>query len=248
MRLWGAGSVLRPRLGFAVGELRGGIRRYSVASGSSVLLRHRSRDVDLVNEIFGAVRAYEPPAALALELTGPLRILDLGGNIGMFGTFALGRWNVRRMTSYEPDPDNAALLAATIADNHAMDCWSMRRAAVSNAAGAMSFLPGRLADSRRALADESGIEVEMVDLFSIDHRVDLLKMDIEGGEWAILCDPRLPELRARILVMEWHWRFAPEDDAHRAALARLGGAGYEIYVDREDLPLGHTGLVWAARR
>jgi FkbM family methyltransferase len=151
------------------------------------------------------------------------------------------------MTSFEPDPENAAILRATIDANHAADRWSMRRVAVSNAGGTMSFLPGQLAESRRAGPDEPGIEVPMSDLFSLDHRVDLLKMDIEGGEWPILTDPRLSDLQARVLVMEWHWRFAPVPDAHAAALTLLTQAGYAIHHDRSDVPAGHTGVIWSSR-
>ena len=184
-----------------------------------MLLRHRGRDIDLVDEIFGAVHAYEPPEEIASQLRGPLRILDLGGNVGLFGAFALGRWDVREMISFEPDPENADMLRATIHANHATHRWSMHRFAVSNAAGMMSFLPGHLAESRHAGPDEPGIEVPTHDLFALDHRVDLLKIDIEGSEWPILADPRLSELQARVLVMEWHWRFAPVPDAHVAALS-----------------------------
>jgi FkbM family methyltransferase len=247
LRCWRAASVLRPAPKFVVGELRGDTRRYSVASGATLLLRHGSRDVDLVNEIFGATGAYEPPDTVAPALRGPLRILDLGGNVGMFGAFALGRWNVRGMTSVEPDPENAALLQATIRANHATDCWTMRRVAVSNAPGVITFLSGQFADSRRAEPDERGIEVQTVDLFGLDHDVDLLKIDIEGGEWPILQDPRLMDLGARIVVLEWHWRFAPQADAHRLALDLLNRAGYAIRADRLDTPLGSTGLVWASR-
>jgi FkbM family methyltransferase len=242
-----AASLLRPAPAFLVGELRGGHRRYSLASGFTVLVRHRSRDIDLINEIFGVTRAYEPPGGLVPELAGPLRILDLGGNIGLFGAFAFGRFAVQKMTSLEPDPDNADLLERTIAANHASDRWHLERVAASNAPGSMRFLHGRFADSRRAEADEGGIEVESVDLFSLDHHVDLLKMDIEGGEWTILGDPRLADLQARILVMEWHWRSAPRADAHGAALALLKDAGYEIHLDRVDPPSGHTGVIWASR-
>jgi FkbM family methyltransferase len=247
MRFCQAASVLRPTPAFVVGELRGGSRRYSVGSGIIVLVRHRSRDIDLINEIFGATRAYEPPEALVPELTGPLRILDLGGNIGLFGAFAFGRFAVQDMTSLEPDPENADLLERTIAANHATDRWRLQRVAASNAPGRMRFLGGRFADSRRAEAHEGGIEVESVDLFSLDHHVDMLKMDIEGGEWTILEDPRLAGLQARILVMEWHWRSAPQEDAHGAALALLRSAGYEIRLDRVDPRSGHTGVIWASR-
>jgi FkbM family methyltransferase len=247
LRLLAIARVLRPASAFLVGELRGGTRRYRTASGATVVLRHGSRDVDLVEEIFGAVHAYEPPDAIAAQLRGPLRILDLGGNIGLFGAFALGRWDVQQMTSFEPDPENAAILRATIDANHVTDRWSMHRAAVSNAAGMMSFLPGHLAESRRTGPNEPGIDVPALDVFSLDHRVDLLKIDIEGSEWSILTDPRLSDLRPRVLVMEWHWRFAPVPDAHAAALAFLIDAGYEIHGDRVDPPRGNTGLIWASR-
>jgi FkbM family methyltransferase len=247
VRLLHAARVLQPAAAFLVGEARGGTRRYLTTSGATVFLRHRSRDVDLVEEIFGVLHAYEPPDAIAAQLRGPLRILDLGGNIGFFGAFALGRWDVQEMTSFEPDPENAAILQATIDANHVTDRWSMRRAAVSNEAGMMSFLPGHLAESRRAEPGESGIDVPTRDLFSLDHRVDLLKIDIEGSEWPILADPRLSDLRARVLVMEWHWRFAPVPDAHAAALAFLIDAGYEIQRDHVNPPRGHTGLIWASR-
>lgn len=247
LRLLSAASAVRPALAFLIGELRGGTRRYRASSGVTVLVRHRTRDVDLINEVIGHLQAYEPPAALAGELRGPLEVLDLGANIGMFGAFALGRWDVRAITSYEPDPDNARVLAATIAANQASARWRVEQAAVSNTAGTIAFLSGRLAESRRADGDEDGIAVPAVDLFEAAHDVDLLKIDIEGGEWAILGDSRLAELPARVLVMEWHWRFAPHSDPHGAVLELLARGGYEVIVDREQVPAGHTGLVWARR-
>jgi FkbM family methyltransferase len=154
---------------------------------------------------------------------------------------------VQQLISYEPDPANAAILAQTITRNHADDRWQMQTQAVSNAAGSMRFLVGRFADSRQALPHEPGITVATVDLFDLDHHVDLLKIDIEGGEWAILRDPRLARLGAGILVMEWHWRYAPDADAHGAALSLLTDAGYTIVADREDQPPGHLGVIWATR-
>ena len=70
-------------------------------------------------------------------------------------------------------------------------------------------------------------------------------MDIEGGEWPILNDPRLAELRARAIVLEWHAVGCPEPDARAAALARLATAGYVGLHESEDF--GYRGLVWAWR-
>lgn len=238
-----------------MGELRGGVRAYALAQGDSAalgrggvaLIRHRSRDVDLVVEIFGPRRAYEPPESLEQRLRGPLRILDLGGNIGLFACFALQRYDVRAITSFEPDPENAAMLTRAIRFNGVGDRWRLQPVAVTNAAGTIQFLTGRLPESRRAEPGEPGVELPAVDLFELEHDVELIKIDIEGGEWALLGDPRMSDLGAQVIVLEWHAHGAPDADPHVAALRLLRRAGYEIHLDEVDPPHGHTGLVWAAR-
>lgn len=240
-----AARLLAPAPAFLAGELRGGTRRYRLKSGLAVVVRHRSRDIDIAVEVLGS-QPYEPPPALGPRLAGPLRILDLGGNIGMFGAFALGRFDVRELVSFEPDPANAALLARTIAVNGLEDVWRLRAAAVSDADGRLPFLAGHDPESRRAGPGEEAITVPAVDLFALDHRVDLLKIDIEGGEWALLCDPRLPSLGAAVIVIEWHWRFAPGPDPHAAALELLRAGGYEIVADELD-PAPGVGVIWARR-
>jgi hypothetical protein len=68
--------------------------------------------------------------------------------------------------------------------------------------------------------------VPVVDLLKTNHDVELLKMDIEGAEWDILTDPRLSELKARAIVLEWHSIGCPEPDPHKAAARLLVEAGY----------------------
>jgi FkbM family methyltransferase len=92
-------------------------------------------------------------------LDGPLRILDLGANIGTFGVFALARWSVDTMESFEPDPANVATLNDTIALNHAGHYWRAHQAAVSTVSGHMTFIPGHFSQSRRADEEEAGIDV-----------------------------------------------------------------------------------------
>lgn len=246
-----AARVTRPSAGFLAAELarRGGVGRYRLRDGSAVVyLRHGTRDVHILNEIFGGTGgelSYEPPAKVATWLDGgPIRILDAGGNIGLFGLYALRRWTVAALRSYEPDPENAALLRANIAANQGS--WDMEQVAVSNARGTLRFAAGRCADARAALDGEVSIDVPAVDLFGEDHDVDLLKLDIEGGEWAILTDPRLATLAATAIVMEWHQHLCPEPDPHAAARRLLVGAGYEIVQD-EPAEHGRNGVLWAAR-
>ena len=89
------------------------------------------------------------------------------------------------------------------------------------------------------------ITVRTVDFFDEDHDVDLLKMDIEGGEWSILTDPRSSSLKADVLVLEWHALGCPESDAHTAATRFVQAAGYDHL---EDVEVGtYNGVLWAWR-
>jgi FkbM family methyltransferase len=236
-----AARVLTPASRFAVNQARpGSIRRYRLkCSGGPVYIRHRTRDVDILAEIFSA-GSYEPPRGV--DLSGPLRIADLGGNVGLFGLFALHRFDVRRLRSYEPDPANARLLRAT-AQHHGQ--WEVVEAAVSNTTGSMRFVVGRYSESRAALEGEASIEVPVHDLFAEDG-ADLLKMDIEGGEWPILEDPRLSGLAARVVVMEWHEAGCPVADAVGHARALLAEAGFVHQHDARGR-FDSNGLLWAWR-
>jgi tRNA1(Val) A37 N6-methylase TrmN6 len=49
-----------------------------------------------------------------LEREEPLQVLDVGGNIGLFGLSALSRWRAERVVSVEPDAGNVGLLRRTI--------------------------------------------------------------------------------------------------------------------------------------
>jgi FkbM family methyltransferase len=248
-------SAVRESLPFAGRELASGrIASYRLReSGLTVVVRHRTRDVDILREIFGGGaggHCYEPPIATAqaLDETPSPRVLDLGGNIGLFGAWACGRWPAARVTSYEPDPGNARLLAKTIAVNRLEARWEIVEAAVAARTGRAAFVAGAFADSHLAeTPDDESITVPTVDLFELDHAVDLLKMDIEGGEWPILLEPRLRQLRARFVVLEWHGRSSPEPDAHEMVVRRLREVGYEHIEDAGRDFDADVGVLWTWR-
>lgn len=232
-----AARTLKPAGRVVAGQVRGGTRSYALRdTGATVSIRHRTRDVDILNEIFTA-GDYEPPAGLNGHLDGPIRALDLGGNIGLFGAFAFARWQIRELRSFEPDPENLKLLYRTARQYG--DQWSVQPVAASVREGVMRFASGRYADSREARPGEAGVEVPMVDVLA-GPGCDLLKIDIEGGEWPILADPRLAGF-ARVIVMEWHG-VGRAGEAHRL----LADAGYA----RQWAPPGEpieNGRVWAWR-
>ena len=251
-------------------------------SGVSVVIRHdgvlaarqppsATADVAILNEIFGGTGgqyAYEPPPALAstLDANPPRKVMDLGGNVGLFGAYVLSRWPGASIHSFEPDPANLRVLTRVAAANALDGRWLVSDAAVANRPGQMTFVADLFAESHLAPAagnyehnqngssgiDQPGadghghkITVPTVDFFDEDHTVDLLKMDIEGGEWSILTDRRLSSLKAKVLVLEWHALGCPESDAHTAATRLVQTAGYDHL---EDVEVGtYNGVLWAWR-
>jgi FkbM family methyltransferase len=182
-------------------------------------------------------------------------VLDLGANVGLFGAYVLERWPGSRIRGFEPDPANFAILERTIAGNGFARRWSVERAAVADREAELSFAAGLFAVSRLLPGDEEWrgtavngaevITVPGVDLFARESGADLMKMDIEGGEWAILSDPRFHRLRVTVLVLEWHAESCPFPDPRGAALRLLQEAGYR---DFEEIGAGtESGLLWAWR-
>src|SRR3954467_14083005 len=91
-RVWNVAfrsRLVRERTRFTLRELagRGGVGAYHLAgSGLPVHLRHGTSDLDILEEVFG-MRLYAMPDEVRSALTRarPLRAVDLGGHVGLFG-------------------------------------------------------------------------------------------------------------------------------------------------------------------
>jgi FkbM family methyltransferase len=215
--------------------------------GVTYFIRHATRDVGVFSEIF-LYGEYEPPAEVAARLSSlgrPPRILDVGGNIGLFSAYARERWPGARVVSIEPDPDNLRLLRRMQAESAGAE---LIEACAGVSDGVVRFVPGLDGWSHVEYgeADESTVELPCVDVFPLAEEVDLVKIDIEGSEWRILDDERLSTLAAPLIVMEWHDLLCPYPDAGPAARATLERAGYEVVAEKLRPP--HTGTLWALRR
>jgi FkbM family methyltransferase len=255
----GARAVDEP-LRFLAGQFgRPRPARYRVRrSRQTAFIRHRTSDIEVLNEIFGGTGgrvAYEPPVGLAhaLDLKAEPRILDLGGNVGLFGLYALHRWPGAVVNSFEPDVESAGLLRAAIAENRLESRWTLTPAAVSNHSGTMAFRPGLSSESHlleveagaHGAAADGVVEVPVEDLFALEGHLDLVKMDIEGGEWSLLADPRMARLDADLVVLEWHAQGCPAPDPRAHVICLLRDAGYgELY---EPIEPSHCGMLWARR-
>jgi FkbM family methyltransferase len=232
------------RPGLAVYGLRG-------TPGVKFAIRHRTPDIDVFDEIF-CRRLYDEPEPVrdAIAALGrPPRVLDLGANVGLFAAWATARWPAAGITCVEPDPANAAVLRAAAAANGGS--WRLVQAAAGAAPGELRFLPRRFAVSRAALPQEDApdaITVEVIDALELAREHDVIKLDIEGGEWAILGDPRLRALPAVAITLEYHPELCPAPDTHGHAAGLLEAAGYRVQrVPLAEGAPGENGGLWAWR-
>jgi len=255
--------VVKERMRFLVRELAGlrGPASYRLAeTDATFLVRHNverltepigpgTGDPYVLVELFHR-RHYEPPPGVARRIDGrrPLRVLDLGANIGLFGLFVLARYPDAEVTALEPDPGSAAMLRRCIDLNGLGSRWRLVEACAGTEERQVSFMADEFANSHIVARDAPGaIEVGMVDFYELARGFDFIKMDIQGGEWDLLRDPRLSSVDAPALVLEWHAASSQEDDPLEAVTVRLSEAGYHI-VRVDPAPTSQTGVVWAGRR
>jgi FkbM family methyltransferase len=241
--------TVRPSVPFVLRETlrRPGVRVYRLAGGGlRVTIRHRvPGDVVTLGEVFHD-RLYVPDPDIEEVLDGVADVLDLGANIGLFGAFALNRWPAARITAYEPDPDNIAIHRRTIEINGLEARWRLVPEAAGARDGELQFLPGRATLSRAAVAGEPGaISVPLRDVLPAIAATDLLKLDIEGGEWEILTDPRFRASPPRVVILEYHPYLCPTDDPRATAEEALRAANMRFRLVRH-YPSGH-GMLWGWR-
>jgi FkbM family methyltransferase len=213
------------------------LRAYRLrATGQTVHLRHRTPDLGGLTEVYiqGNYEFPERIARVVGSVGAPLRAVDLGANIGLFGLRLLAHRPDARIIALEPDQQNAAVLRATISSSGS-DGWSLVQACAATADGTVLFRQGQFLESR--IADE-GDAVRAVDVFPLLATADLIKIDIEGAERPILEDERFATLDAHVLYLEYH---PPHP---REVITRLiTAAGYTIEPFEERLP--GVGELWA---
>jgi FkbM family methyltransferase len=239
--------LVRERARFTRRQLAPGpsMGRYRIAGGDVVVhLRHHTPDIAAFEQAFFEQQTTMPaPVLTALRALGrPPRVADLGANIGLFGAHLLRTFPDAAIAFYEPDPANLELLRATAAANGG-DRHAIVAACAADADGELRFSAGNFTNSR-VEPDGSGITVPAVDVFPRLADIDLLKVDIEGGEWALLADRRFIELDVAAISLEYHAHMAPPGDPAEHVRGVLREGGYES-VDAPIASAPGHGMVWA---
>lgn len=218
------------------------------SSSVRICVRHSTPDVYTLDQVF-VQRLFELPESVAGVLephAEGLRTVDLGANIGLFGADLLSRFPLADIVAFEPDPSNAKVLACCIGANSRSGSWRLVQACAATSDGVVSFVPNEYGISHIAAPGEAGtIDVDARDVFPHLAEAQLIKIDIEGSEWALLGDPRFCELPAAAIHLEYHARQCPGPDSRSYATEALERAGFSwrsVLHSNEG-----NGIVWAWR-
>jgi FkbM family methyltransferase len=164
-------------------------------------------------------------------------IIDAGSNIGISIMFFKWLYPASTVIAFEADDQTYRLLTRNIELN-LMEDVQTHNVAVSDTEGTIDFyyLEARPGAHVNSTFKKNGTACKKAtaQLLSkyLDAEVDLLKLDIEGGETAVLKDlARAGKLKCiREMIIEYHHHIDPQSDQFSEALSLLeqNGFGYQI--------------------
>lgn len=215
-------------------------------SGERLMLRPPpATDLDTAFELFVA-EVYQPPFPVEPEATR--RIVDVGANCGHSLIFWARHYPRAHLVAFEPHPVHLDVMEHNVALNALGGRLTLHRAAAGTRQGEVEFLDAENCSTIvEAPPEGRTLRVPLVDFFEAvgSEPIDLLKIDIEGGEYPLLSDPRFARLKVRNLVMEWH-RTAERPDGKAWCERKLAELGYEV---RPGIWTNEVnGLLWARPR
>jgi FkbM family methyltransferase len=211
--------------------------------GLTITIRSNCGDASTLAEIF-----LDNCYVRHLTLPPNPTVIDIGGFIGDFSLYAVKRLNACRVIVCEPSPQNWALLLRNIANNGYEDRIEPVNKAITDGGDAMmntdapeerQCMVSAYFPCEQPLRAIPGISLEQLLRDYAVERVDLLKIDCEGGEYAILESTSAQVFSCiRNIVFEYH-----EIDGVWAKLEsvkqRLRREGFALHI--------HRGLVSASR-
>jgi FkbM family methyltransferase len=177
---------------------------------------------------------------LCLAKDRPIRVLDLGANIGGFGlALILAGFEIERIVAVEMNLRTHSRLAYNLVNNigskaalvHAAVCNAKRNILVADNDG---WVGNSIYD--RSLSDTPNLEVPGVTLDELtrnyfpNERVDILKMDIEFAEYEVLFSETCKSIvQYDHLLIEIH---EDEENKARKLIQRLGELNFEIIAGK----------------
>jgi FkbM family methyltransferase len=219
-------------------------RRIRLASGAELSYRLNRGDIRAIAEIWQLEIYRLPPGAWSGTL------VDLGANIGMASVYLANRYQFGHVLAVEPDAGNASLARENLRRNGIGG--EVVQAAVGGNDGFASFA-GDARTSTLGRIAQAGRQVRLISMPTLlerlpaGARIDVLKIDIEGGEAAIFASEDLAWLdRVGLIVAELH----PNLIAVEPVIRRLAEHGFEyrrLDVHPPDWLFGDVMAIFARR-
>jgi FkbM family methyltransferase len=231
-----------PFLAWRAGLLGQGAKTVKLVTGETLILRPPpATDTGTAMEVF-VFENYKSP----VPIQGVKHIVDLGANVGYSALYMARQFPGACIHAFEPHPIHLGQLAANVAANS----LGNRVTVHPYAAGCreeMLLLTDNENQSKLVKKPVGTVlEVKVIDWLAsaMEEKIDLLKVDIEGGEYDIVLDQRFEQLRIPYVAIEWHATpDRPEGD--REIIARLTSLGYRIYHGMGgEIPNVRYGMLW----
>lgn len=193
-------------------------RTIRVRGGLDLHYRLNRGDIQSIREVW-IDECYRLPFELV-----PVRMVDLGANIGLTSLWFAHRYGCSAIIAVEPSPENAQLVRLNLHGNNVQA--EVVEAAVGATDGVAYFEAA--VDSNMGHLATSGRPVPMVSMKTVLEKlptgaqVDVVKMDIEGGEGPLLQGDLAWLGRVRSLIAEFH----PDVIDYPAAIRSIEGQGF----------------------
>ncbi len=213
----------------------------ALADGAFIWLRPPpATDLDTAYEVFVAEVYRGTTARPAAEVR---RIVDVGANVGFSVLYWARRYPAAHIVAFEPHPTHLACLRRCIARNGLGSRTTVHAAAACTATGDALLTDAENRSSVVRSAGAATLRVAALDFFEAvgPEPIDLLKIDVEGGEYPLLSDPRMSRLRPSVVVVEWH-KTEDHDDGEDWCSRRLVELGYTVH--RGLWSGAENGLLW----
>ena len=204
-------------------------RKIFMQDGTVIHYRFNTGDIWSVREIC-LCDAYRLP------FEKPIRtIVDLGANIGLCSVWLAKQHQADYVLSVEPVPENCEVVEANLTDNQIPG--TLVRAAIGPNDGTVRFEENAASNFGR-VGETGSLEVKMNSMATVLTQlpdgvssIDLLKMDIEGGEQELLCEGDLSWLnQVQSIIAEFH----PEVVDYPKLIALLENQGFR-YIPADSM-------------
>lgn len=176
-------------------------RSIRIRDGITLTYRLNKGDIWSLREVW-LFECYKFPASIHPEW-----VLDLGANIGMTSVWLANRYPVKKVIAVEPAKSNEALTRRNLMQNQVGAI--VIAAAIGSRDGSITFVEHPASNFGTANYSESGstslISMNtLMERYCNGKRIDLLKLDIEGGEQELLSSNLEWLERVDAIIAEFH--------------------------------------------